>query len=124
MTYDNLTRPTTAGAVQRITDPATWGTFGAQWHSGEQKHLQCCAVHQETHDVKTFVFRCADFNALSFEPGQFITVSPIIGGQTVARCYTLSSSPPPPFAFSITVKRVPGGTVSNCCTTTSSPGTA
>ncbi|WP_103309503.1 MULTISPECIES: hybrid-cluster NAD(P)-dependent oxidoreductase [unclassified Pseudomonas] len=112
-TYENLTRPGNASALQRFTDPATWGTFGAQWHSGEQKTLQCCAVRQETHDVKTFIFRCADFSALSFEPGQFITISPVIGGQTIARCYTLSSSPTRPFAFSITVKRVPGGAVSN-----------
>ncbi|MBO1536847.1 hybrid-cluster NAD(P)-dependent oxidoreductase [Pseudomonas sp. OA65] len=112
-TYEHLTRPGNAGAVQRFTDPTTWGTFGAQWHSGEQKTLQCCAVHQETHDVRTFIFRCADFSALSFEPGQFITVAPVIDGQTVARCYTLSSSPTRPFAFSITVKRVPGGVVSN-----------
>lgn len=106
-TYEKLTRP------NRFNDPTTWGAFGSQWHSGEQKTLQCCAVRQETHDVKTFVFQCADFSALSFEPGQFITLSPVIGGQTVARCYTLSSSPTRPFAFSITVKRVPGGAVSN-----------
>lgn len=112
-TYEHLTRPGNASAVQRFTNPTTWGTFGAQWHSGEQKILQCCAVRQETHDVRTFIFRCADFSALSFEPGQFITISPVIGGQTIARCYTLSSSPTRPFAFSITVKRVPGGVVSN-----------
>lgn len=112
-TYEHMTRPGSASAVQRFTDPTTWGTFGAQWHSGEQKTLQCCAVRQETHDVRTFIFRCADFSALSFEPGQFITISPVIGGQTIARCYTLSSSPTRPFAFSITVKRVPGGVVSN-----------
>ncbi|MGR4973764.1 FAD-binding oxidoreductase [Pseudomonas sp. LARHCG127] len=112
-TYEHLTRPGNASAVQRFTDPTTWGTFGAQWHSGEQKILQCCAVRQETHDVRTFIFRCADFSALSFEPGQFITISPVVGGQTIARCYTLSSSPTRPFAFSITVKRVPGGVVSN-----------
>ncbi|MCM2459922.1 hybrid-cluster NAD(P)-dependent oxidoreductase [Pseudomonas sp. CG7] len=112
-TYEHLTRPGNASAVQRFTNPTTWGTFGAQWHSGEQKILQCCAVRQETHDVRTFIFRCADFSALSFEPGQFITISPVIGGQTIARCYTLSSSPTRPVAFSITVKRVPGGVVSN-----------
>jgi len=112
-TYESLTRPANTHAVQLFTDPTTWATFGAQWHSGEQKALQCCAVRPETHDVKTFIFRCADFSALSFEPGQFITISPIIGGQTLFRCYTLSSSPTRPFAFSITVKRVPGGAVSN-----------
>jgi glycine betaine catabolism B len=41
-TYEKLTRPS------RFTDPTTWGAFGAQWHSGEQKTLQCCAVRQET----------------------------------------------------------------------------
>ena len=112
-TYENLMRPASPHAVQRFTDPTTWSTFGSQWHSGEQKNLQCCAVRQETHDVKTFIFRCEDFSALSFEPGQFITISPVIGGQTLFRCYTLSSSPTRPFAFSITVKRVPGGAVSN-----------
>ncbi|WP_260961464.1 hybrid-cluster NAD(P)-dependent oxidoreductase [Pseudomonas citri] len=112
-TYETLALPAHTSAIQRFTDPQTWGAFGAQWNSGEQKTLQCCAVRQETHDVKTFIFRCADFSALSFEPGQFITISPVIGGQVIARCYTLSSSPTRPFAFSITVKRVPGGTVSN-----------
>jgi len=100
-------------APNAFTDADTWSAYGAQWHSGEQKTLQCCAVHDETHDVKTFSFRCADFSALSFEPGQFITVAPVIAGQSVARCYTVSSSPTRPFALSITVKRVPGGTVSN-----------
>lgn len=108
--------PVTASAVSApnvFTHPDTWATYGAQWNSGEQKALHCCAVRDETHDVKTFTFRSADFSAISFEPGQFITVSPTISGQRVSRCYTLSSSPTRPFALSITVKRVPGGTVSN-----------
>ena len=121
-TYEKITLPVTAGAVERFTDAETWGAFGSQWNSGEQKTLQCCAVRQETHDVKTFIFRCADFSALSFEPGQFITISPIIAEQTVARCYTVSSSPTRPFAFSITVKRVPGGAVSNWLHDNLNPG--
>jgi len=100
-------------ARNAINHPDTWGAYGAQWNSGEQKTLHCCAVQDETHDVKTFTFRSADFSALGFEPGQFITVSPTISGHPVSRCYTLSSSPTRPFALSITVKRVPGGTVSN-----------
>lgn len=121
-TYEKITLPVTAGAVERFTDAETWGAFGSQWNSGEQKTLQCCAVRQETHDVKTFIFRCADFSALSFEPGQFITISPIIAGQTVARCYTVSSPPTRPFAFSITVKRVPGGAISNWLHDNLNPG--
>jgi ferredoxin-NADP reductase len=121
-TYEKLSLPVTAGAVERFTDAETWDAFGSQWNSGEQKTLQCCAVRQETHDVKTFIFRCADFSALSYEPGQFITISPIIAEQTVARCYTVSSSPTRPFAFSITVKRVPGGAVSNWLHDNLNPG--
>ncbi|WP_296180833.1 hybrid-cluster NAD(P)-dependent oxidoreductase [Pseudomonas sp. UBA1879] len=102
-----------ASSRQRFTDVDTWSAYGAQWNSGEQKALLCCDVRDETHDVKTFSFRCPDFNALSFEPGQFITIAPVIEGQTLARCYTLSSSPTRPFSFSITVKRVLSGVVSN-----------
>lgn len=108
--------PVTTGILDAqsvFTGPDTWGVCGAQWNSGEQKTLHCCAVRDETHDVKTFTFRSADFSAVSFEPGQFITVTPAIPGQRVSRCYTLSSSPTRPFALSITVKRVPGGIVSN-----------
>lgn len=100
-------------APARFNNADTWSAYGAQWSSGERKTLHCCAVRDETHDVKTFDLHCADFTALSFEPGQFITVSPVIAGQTQSRCYTVSSSPTRPFSFSITVKRVPGGPVSN-----------
>jgi len=106
-------QPPVMSAQSAFNHPDTWSSYGAQWHSGEQKTLHCCAVRDETHDVKTFVFRCADFSALSFEPGQFITVAPVIAGQSLSRCYTVSSSPTRPFALSITVKRVPGGVVSN-----------
>jgi ferredoxin-NADP reductase len=111
--YESLPASLFTTSQSQFTDADTWSAYGAQWNSGEQKTLHCCNVRDETHDVKTFSFRCADFSALSFEPGQFITVSPVIGGQTIARCYTLSSSPTRPFSFSITVKRVPGGVVSN-----------
>ncbi|NBA98464.1 hybrid-cluster NAD(P)-dependent oxidoreductase [Pseudomonas sp. R5(2019)] len=101
------------GDAQRFTDPDHWAAFGTQWPSGNTQQLECCSVASETHDVKTFTFSCRDFPALSYEPGQFITVSPMINGQNLSRCYTLSSSPTRPFTFSITVKRVPGGVVSN-----------
>lgn len=98
---------------KRFADTDHWSAFGALWPSGDSKQIQCLSVVDETHDVKTFNFRCPDYTALAYEPGQFLTVSPIIEGQTVSRCYTLSSTPTRPFAFSITVKRVPGGVVSN-----------
>lgn len=97
----------------RLSDAQTWSAFGTAWSSAEQKTLECCAVQVETADVKTFVFRCPDFAALAFEPGQFITLTLPIEGQRLSRCYTLSSTPTRPFSFAITVKRVPGGPVSN-----------
>jgi len=100
-------------ADQRFADTDHWASFGVQWASGESKRIECLKVVEETHDVKTFVFQCPDYPALAYEPGQFLTVSPVIDGQSVSRCYTLSSTPTRPFTFSITVKRVPGGAVSN-----------
>ncbi|HDS1736939.1 hybrid-cluster NAD(P)-dependent oxidoreductase [Pseudomonas sp. BP8] len=100
-------------ADQRFADTDHWAAHGAQWESGASKRIECLSVVDETHDVKTFTFHCPDYHALAYEPGQFLTVSPRIDGQSVSRCYTLSSSPTRPFTFSITVKRVPGGAVSN-----------
>ncbi|PVZ41182.1 hybrid-cluster NAD(P)-dependent oxidoreductase [Pseudomonas sp. CC120222-01a] len=100
-------------ASERFADADHWCAFGAQWESGDSKEIECLSVVDETHDVKTFTFRCPDYHALAYEPGQFLTVSPVIGGESVSRCYTLSSTPTRPFSFSITVKRVPGGSVSN-----------
>ncbi|MEX5342580.1 FAD-binding oxidoreductase [Pseudomonas sp. I2] len=98
---------------ERFNDPAHWSTFGAQWGSADSQRLECVSVVDETHDVKTFTFRSPVHHAIAYEPGQFLTVSPLIDGQTVSRCYTLSSTPTRPFTVSITVKRVPGGVVSN-----------
>ncbi len=100
-------------ADQRFTDTDHWAAHGAQWASGESKRIECLSVVDETHDVKTFTFHSPDYSALAYEPGQFLTVSPVIAGASVSRCYTLSSTPTRPFTFSITVKRVLGGTVSN-----------
>ncbi len=100
-------------ADQRFADTDHWATFGVQWASGESKRIECLTVVDETHDVKTFVFHCPDYHALAYEPGQFLTVSPVVNGESISRCYTLSSTPTRPFTFSITVKRVPGGIVSN-----------
>lgn len=100
-------------ADQRFVDTDHWAAHGAQWASGESKRIECLSVVAETHDVKTFVFHSPDYPALAYEPGQFLTVSPVINGQSISRCYTLSSTPTRPFTFSITVKRVPGGVVSN-----------
>jgi len=70
------------------------------------------AVHDETHDVKTFVLSPnARFGA--YRPGAWVTLHLSIDGRAVQRTYSLSSSPSEDGLIAITVKRVPGGVVSN-----------
>ncbi|MDR5795333.1 hybrid-cluster NAD(P)-dependent oxidoreductase [Caballeronia sp. LZ008] len=106
----------------RLADAATWEHGGKLWPSGEQQTLTCRRVVDETHDIKSFEFRTADGLPVRFEPGQFMTVSAKVQGQSVERCYTISSAPTRPFLLSITVKRVPGGTMSNWLHDNMKPG--
>ena len=109
-------------ADDRLSNASTWESGGALWASGEQKTLTCCRVVDETHDVKSFEFRVGDGSPVRFEPGQFMTVSAQVQGQSVERCYTISSPPTRPYLLSITVKRVPGGTMSNWLHDNMKPG--
>lgn len=83
------------------------------WNSEEDGRLVCRAITDETHDVKTFVFLPPAPRHFQFVPGQFLTFELPVGGESVNRCYTISSSPTRPHALSITVKRKTGGVVSN-----------
>ncbi|NMG00431.1 hybrid-cluster NAD(P)-dependent oxidoreductase [Aromatoleum toluolicum] len=85
----------------------------SRWDSDEDDVLICCQVRQETHDVKSFLFRPRSPGLIRFLPGQFLTLELEVDGETVNRCYTISSPPTRPDTLSITVKRVPGGKVSN-----------
>lgn len=99
--------------TDRLTSPRTWESAARTWSSGEQQTLTCCRVVDETHDARTFEFSTEDGLPVRFEPGQFMTVSATVQGQSVERCYTISSPPTRPYLLSITVKRVPGGFMSN-----------
>ncbi len=83
------------------------------WSSELDDTLICREIRQETHDVKTFVLASKAPRLFRYAPGQFLTLELEINGQTVNRCYTLSSSPTRPDQVSITVKRVKAGVVSN-----------
>ncbi|WP_237152046.1 hybrid-cluster NAD(P)-dependent oxidoreductase [Oryzibacter oryziterrae] len=83
------------------------------WDSEADDTLVCRAVIDETADVKTFVFEGPEPRRFAYKPGQFLTISVEIGGETVNRCYTISSTPTRPNTVAITVKRVPGGIVAN-----------
>jgi ferredoxin-NADP reductase len=100
-------------AESRLTRPAFFSRLGERWTSDVEETLVCCQVRQETHDVKSFFFMSREGRTFAFEPGQFITLELEIGGETINRCYTISSAPTRPHTISITVKRVPGGKVSN-----------
>jgi len=99
----------------RVTQPGFWATLPPSWNSDTDSDdsLVCCHVRQETRDVKSFFFRAPNERTFVFEPGQFITLELEIDGESVNRCYTISSPPTRPHTISITVKRVPGGKVSN-----------
>jgi glycine betaine monooxygenase B len=75
--------------------------------------LVCVAVHDVTHDVRSFVLRPAEPAAYRFQPGQHLTLTVPVDGRPLSRCYTIASSPWRPDELTITVKRVPGGPVSS-----------
>jgi ferredoxin-NADP reductase len=93
-------------AAQRLSGPEKW--------TGEDDDILVCrAVRDETHDVKTFILSPKVPRRFQYHPGQFLTYAFEIGGETIHRCYTISSSPTRPDTISITVKRVANGPVSN-----------
>ena len=69
--------------------------------------VRCVQVIQETHDVKTFRFVAEPTVLFDYKPGQFVTLNLQIGGKSVKRSYSISSSPSRPHTLDITVKRVP-----------------
>ncbi|MBB3610296.1 FAD-binding oxidoreductase [Rhizobium sp. BK602] len=83
------------------------------WNPEEDDALLCLDVHQETHDVKTFTFASRDGKRFAFKAGQYFLFDLEQNGEPESRCYSISSSPHRTNAFSVTVKRVPGGKISN-----------
>jgi ferredoxin-NADP reductase len=101
-------------AIARAPEPAAARlATPAQWDPDADDALVCRAVREETHDVRTFVFSSLTPRRFAHRPGQFLTFAFEIGGETVNRCYTISSAPTTPDTVAITVKRVAGGPVSN-----------
>jgi 3-ketosteroid 9alpha-monooxygenase subunit B len=78
--------------------------------------LRVAEVITETADACSLVLDIPPelAGAFAYRPGQFLTVRvPHPGGGSVARCYSLSSSPHAGDRPAITVKRMPGGHASN-----------
>ncbi|WP_243788147.1 ferredoxin--NADP reductase [Saccharopolyspora gloriosae] len=76
--------------------------------------LKVDEVVQESPDAISLVFAVPDDGEFSYRPGQFLTLRvPGAHGGSVARCYSLSSSPHTDSAPRVTIKRVRGGHGSN-----------
>lgn len=81
----------------------------------EYHRLEVTHVIDETADAKSFVLALprALEETFRYAAGQFCSFRATIAGETVARCYSMSSSPDTGEPFATTVKRVAGGRMSN-----------
>ena len=88
--------------------------------------LTVADVIDETADTRSYVLDIPAALAARFAyvAGQFCTFRATIGGEEIARCYSMSSSPETGDAFTVTVKRVPGGKMSNWMNDALVPGAA
>ena len=90
--------------------------------------LQLADVVEETADARSLVFKVPDGSAippdrLKYAPGQFLTLRvPSDRTGSVARCYSLCSSPFMDDALTVTVKRTDGGYASNWLCDNAHPG--
>lgn len=77
--------------------------------------LTVIGVTDETADARSFVLDipAALTDRFTYAAGQFCMFRATVGGESVARCYSMSSSPEMGDPFTVTVKRVPGGKMSN-----------
>jgi 3-ketosteroid 9alpha-monooxygenase subunit B len=81
----------------------------------EYHALEVVDVIEETSDTRSFVLAITpELNeTFAYTAGQFCTFRATIGGESVVRCYSMSSSPDTGDPFTTTVKRVPDGRMSN-----------
>ena len=95
---------------------------------GHVLELQVADVVDETDDARSLIFKVPDGAAipaqrLRYAPGQFLTLRiPSDRTGSVARCYSLSSSPFTDDALTVTVKRTVDGYASNWLCDHAHPG--
>ncbi|MBE7187411.1 hybrid-cluster NAD(P)-dependent oxidoreductase [Jatrophihabitans endophyticus] len=97
------------GVLSATADPLVWS--GPD--TAVDEALVCRRVEPVTHDVTSFVLASPTGRDFAFEAGQYVTVTAMVGGRHVERCYTISSPSTCTDEVTITVKRVPGGPMSN-----------
>jgi 3-ketosteroid 9alpha-monooxygenase subunit B len=84
-------------------------------HEHEYHQLAVIEVIDETADTRSFVLDVPSplEQTFAYTAGQFCTFRATIDGETVVRCYSMSSSPDVGEPLTTTVKRVAGGRMSN-----------
>lgn len=90
----------------------------------EYHALTVAGVVDETADARSFVLDvpAALAERFAYSAGQFCTFRATIDGESVARCYSMSSSPEAGDPLTVTVKRVVGGRMSNWMNERLAPG--
>ncbi len=90
----------------------------------EYHPLEVVAVVDETADTRSFVLGIPPALEATFDyaPGQFCTFRATVDGESVVRCYSMSSAPDVGDPFTTTVKRVDEGRMSNWMNDTLAPG--
>src|SRR5262249_15617496 len=92
----------------------------------EYHALAVAEVIDETADTRSFVLEipAALEKTFAYAAGQFCTFRASLGGESVVRCYSMSSSPDAGDPYTVTVKRVSGGKMSNWMNDALVPGDA
>lgn len=103
-------------ATEVQAPPSGW------WDPETDDRLRCVAVHQETHDVRSFTLVPPAGKQIRFGAGQYLLFDFPVGDTVESRCYSVSSAPTRPGGITITVKRVAGGVVSNWLHDNLTPG--
>jgi ferredoxin-NADP reductase len=90
----------------------------------EYHRLVVTDVVTETADTRSFVLDVPPelTSVFRYAAGQFCTFRAVIAGETVVRCYSMSSAPDAGDPFTTTVKRVEGGRMSNWMIDDLTPG--
>jgi len=90
----------------------------------EYHSLAVADVIYEIADTRSFVIEVPSAleKTFAYVAGQFCTFRATIGGESVVRCYSMSSSPDTGDRLTVTVKRVSGGKMSNWMNDVLAPG--
>jgi ring-1,2-phenylacetyl-CoA epoxidase subunit PaaE len=86
--------------------------LGAERSSASRRTLSVAAITRETADALSIELRDPTGAAITFAPGQFLTLFVTVDGTERKRAYSISSAPSDGRSVTITVKRIPGGIVS------------